>query len=131
LINVTGIGIRVQEKPSVPPLTADQEAAKKREQVFIDQQRNIEQPEDLAMMREINPLTLFIKIVPATFDLKKDGNVVVQRQALFAIVTVIPAPGVDVWRCYESVCRECPCALVRDERKSPILEPICTLNPKP
>jgi len=72
--------------------------------------------EDLFTMREINPLTLFIKIVPSTYDVVKDCGLVVKRQSLFAIVTVVPAPGVDVWRCYESVCRECSCALVRDER---------------
>jgi hypothetical protein len=68
------------------------------------------------MMREINPLTLFIKFIPATYDVKKDCGLVVQRQSLFAVVTVVPAPGVDVWRCYESVCRECPCSIARDER---------------
>ena len=67
-------------------------------------------------MREINPLTLFMKILPVTYNLTKDCGMVVQRQAIFAVVTVIPAPGVDVWRCFESVCREHPCATVRDER---------------
>jgi hypothetical protein len=72
--------------------------------------------EGLSVMQEINPLTLFIKFLPVTYDVVKDCGLVVQRQSLFAVVTVIPAPGVDVWRCYESVCRECPCAIVRDER---------------
>jgi hypothetical protein len=72
--------------------------------------------EDQAVMREINPLTLFIKFLPVTYDVIKDCGLVIKRQSLFAVVTVIPAPGVDVWRCYESVCRECPCAVVRDER---------------
>ena len=51
-----------------------------------------------------------------TFDLTKDCGMVVQRQAIFAVLTVVPAPGVDIWRAFESVCREHPCATVRDER---------------
>jgi hypothetical protein len=39
-----------------------------------------------------------------------------RTQAIFAVVTVVPAPGVDVFRAFESVCRECTCATVRDER---------------
>jgi hypothetical protein len=112
LITITGIGHRI---PSAVPLSTP-------DQAHIDLQQNKLQEEDNAMMREINPLTLFIKIIPSTYDIKKDCGLVVQRQALFAIVTVVPAPGVDVWRCYESVCRECPCTIVRDERKSPILK---------
>ena len=81
-----------------------------------DEESDSEDTEDTGLMREINPLTLFMKILPVTFDLTKDCGLVVQRQAIFAVVTVIPAPGVDVWRSLESVCREHPCATVRDER---------------
>jgi hypothetical protein len=70
-------------------------------------------------MFEVNPLSAFVKILPVTFDVNtKEGarTVVRTKQSLFAIVTIVPAPGVDVFRCLESVCRECPYPLVRDER---------------
>jgi hypothetical protein len=71
-------------------------------------------------MFEVNPLSVFIKIVPVTCKVTtKEGarTIVRTKQSLFAVVTIIPAPGVDVFRCLESVCRECThYPLVRDER---------------
>jgi hypothetical protein len=68
-------------------------------------------------LREINPISLFIKIIPVTYNLHKEDGLVVQRQSLFACATAHAAPGVDIMRAIESVCSECPCSIVRDERQ--------------
>ena len=47
----------------------------------MDVDRSVETNEDMDTMREINPLTVFIKVLAATFNLKKDCGLVVQRQA--------------------------------------------------
>jgi len=72
---------------------------------------------DTLREREINPISLFIKILPVTYNLHKEDGLVVQRQSLFACATAHEAPGVDIIRAIESVCSECPCNIVRDERQ--------------
>ncbi|KAJ1468616.1 hypothetical protein T484DRAFT_3629631 [Baffinella frigidus] len=67
-------------------------------------------------VREVSPLSLFIKVVPVTYDLTKDGSVV-HTETLMAIATVVPAPCVDVFNCFEKVTHGCSCAPVRDERQ--------------
>ena len=89
-----------------------QDAAAEEEDAQADQD---EEDVENDPVREVSPLSLFIKIIPATFDITKDGSVV-PTEMLIAIATVVPAPGVDVFNCLERITHGCSCSAVRDER---------------
>ncbi|KAJ1466780.1 hypothetical protein T484DRAFT_1860663, partial [Baffinella frigidus] len=90
-----------------------QDAAAEAEDAQADRD---EQDVENDTVREVSPLSLFIKIIPVTFDLTKDGSVVA-TEVLIAIATVVPAPGVDVFNCLERITHGCSSSPVRDERQ--------------
>jgi hypothetical protein len=82
-----------------------------------DDQADLDEQEgENELVREVSPLSLFIKVIPVTFDITKDGSVV-HTERLMAVATVVAAPGVDLFNCLERITHGCSCAPVRDERQ--------------